>query len=210
MCCAEGKCEAELFGPNRIYDVAINDYSGKNHTPPQAEYRFSVDEYKYKHIHHAMSDVIANYKACALFDDDVRVSTKDLNRLFLVGDALQLNIWQAALTANSYSSWSHLYLKHNSCVRLTNTVEIMMPFFSRSALQTCWESFPINYSAWGLQVVWAALLNTEKIAIIDLIPVFHIRPITSFSKVMPNGKTPLEEAEIVFNQYNLRPPSDIY
>lgn len=208
--CAKGKCETELFGKDRIYDVAINDYTGSNTNPEEAEYKFSVDDWKYRHIKRELKDIVFNYKACAIFDDDIVVSTEDINRLFLVGHNLKFNIWQAALTKDSYSAWYHLYIKDNSCVRPTNEIELMMPIFSKSALQICWDTFDITHSAWGIEVVWAVRLNNEKIMVIDAIPVKHIRPICSGSKIMPNGMTPSEECLIVFKHFGVQLPKNIY
>ena len=43
MSCPKGKCEAELFGEDRIFDVAINDYTESNTNPEGAEYKFSIN-----------------------------------------------------------------------------------------------------------------------------------------------------------------------
>ena len=210
MSCPKGQCEAELFGTNRNFDVAINDFTESNTNPEEAEYKFSTDQWKYRHIYNDLSNIVFNYEACAMFDDDVKVSTDELNKLFEIGIEHQFNIWQAALTQDSYSSWKHLYQIPNSEMRMTNTMEIMMPFFSKSALQKCWESFNINYSAWGLDIVWAYLLNTEKLAVIDAIPVKHVRPMRGYSRIMPNGKTPGEECSMVLQHYGIKSPPTVY
>jgi hypothetical protein len=210
MSCDKGQCDAEMFGPNRMFDVAINDYTGSNVNPSQAEYKFSIDEWKYRHIYKDLANIVFNYKAVAIFDDDVRVTTDQLNRLFMVGDSLKFDIWQAALTKESYSSWGHLYQKPNSVLRNTNTMEIMMPIFSKEALTKCWDSFNINYSAWGLDVAWKHLLSEKKLMVIDSIPVTHTRPMRGHARIMPNGKTPMEDAELVFKHYNISPHFNRY
>lgn len=208
--CPKGQCSAELFGENRIYDVAINDYTESNSNPNDAEYKFSTNQWKYKHIYHDLADIVFNYKAIAIFDDDVKITTSQINNLFNVGLSLDLNIWQAALTHDSYSAWKHFYQKSDSYIRNTNTMEVMMPFFNKDALIKCWESFDINYCAWGLDVAWSHILKNEKIAVIDAIPVSHIRPMRGHTRIMPSGLTPSAEAEIVFKYYNIRPPTLIY
>ncbi len=209
--CAKGVCEAELFNNNRLYDVAINDFTETNTNPSLAEYKFSKDEWKYRHVKHDLSNIVFNYKACAFFDDDVKISTEQINNLFEMGIKNNWNIWQASLTADSYSSWKHLYSKYNNLeARKTNTIEIMMPFFSKSALQKCWESFDINYSAWGLDVAWNYLLNNDKIMVVDAIPVHHVRPMRGHARIMPNGKTPKEDAELVFNHYKLNKKVNVF
>jgi hypothetical protein len=208
--CAKGNCEAELFGINRIYDVIINDYTESNINPEQAEYKLSKDEWKYRQIKHDLKDIVFNYKSIAIFDDDVKITTEDINKLFMIGYSLDFNIWQASLTKDSHSPWKHLYKKDNNYFRNTNTIEIMMPFFNKSALQKCWESFDINYCAWGLDVAWNHILKNEKIIVIDAISAAHIRPMIGHTRIMPSGKTPMQEAELVFNYYNIQKPKTIY
>jgi len=209
--CPKGVCSAELFGDNRQFDVAINDYTGSNMVPEQAEYKFSIDKWKYPHIKEDMKDIVSNYKACAFIDDDIKVSTEELNRLFTIGMDNKLNIWHPALTLNSHSSWQHLYQRPNSSIRPTNTVEIMAPFFSKAALAICWDTLNVNYSAWGIEIVWFHLLKPNtKTMIIDAVPVTHTRPMRGHAKVMPNGKTPTEEEKLMLDHYGLTKPKLCY
>lgn len=203
MSCPKGQCQTELFGPNRLFDVAINDYTESNTNPEEAEYKFSKDEWKFRHIHDDLSKIVFNYKAVALFDDDIIISTENLNKLFVLGDTSNFNIWMPALTKESHSSWAHIYQRPGSLFRETNTVELMMPFFSKSALEKCWDSFALNYSAWGLEIAWFHLLK-KGLIIVDSIPAYHTRPMRGHTRVMPNGKTPLQEADIIFNHYGIK------
>lgn len=207
--CNKGKCDAELFGINRIYDVAINDYTGSNTNPEEAEYKFSEDEWKYRHIYLKLSDIVFNYKAIGIFDDDIKISTNDLNNLFTIGDTANYNIWQAALTRESPLPWPHLYQKGDGQARETNTMEIMMPVFSNQALKICWDSFIINYSAWGLDIAWAYLLKNKGIMVIDSISATHTRPLTT-GRIMPNKLTPDRDAELVLSHYGIKKPTRIY
>lgn len=210
--CNKGKTEIELLGPDRLFDVAINDYTESNTYPQEAEYKFSKDEWKYPHIKHNLKDIVFNYKACAFFDEDVKISTLDLNRLFLEGLSLNLNIWQASFTSNSISPWHHLFHKSNSHFRTTNEIEIMMPIFSQSALKKCWETFDLNYSSWGIEIVWYNLLK-EKICVIDTVQAAHLRPIKSYDMIMPNGLKPREEVRLALEPYGLKnytKPDDVF
>ncbi len=210
VACPKGECKAELFGSNRLYDVAINDYTENNIYPEEAEYKFSINEYKYRHIKKDLADIVFNYKVCAFFDDDVEVSTEDLNKLFTLGYSSNFNIWQASLTKDSYSSWGHLYVKDNSDVREINQIELMMPFFSKSALEICWDTFDISYGGWGIEIVWISRLKNEKIMAVDSIPVKHMRPICSSGRVMPNGLLIWQECENTLNYYGVKLPKIVY
>lgn len=210
MSCPKGKCETELFGNNRLYDVAINDYTETNTNPEEAEYKFSVNKFKFKHLKEDLSKIVFNYKSVAIFDDDISATTNDLNKLFLLGSSLNFNIWQAALTKDSYSSWTHLYVKNDSYIRNTNKMELMMPFFSKSALQVCWNTFDLTDSAWGAEDVWGARLKYDKIMVVDCIPVKHVRPISSSERKMPSGLSPQEEYLVMKNHFGINTPKKIY
>ncbi len=207
--CSKGLCQVELFGNNRIYDVAINDYTLQNSNPEEAEYKFSVDEWKFRHIHKDLKDIVFKYKAIAIFDDDMLMSTDDLNSLFTIGETEKLNLWQASLTHDSANPWKHLYNIPNVYMLKTNSIELMMPIFSNEALKTCFDSFIINYSAWGLNIAWTHLLKEEKIMVIHSIKAKHTRPLTR-GRIMPNGLTPEQDAELVFNHYGIKIPHPIY
>lgn len=208
---SKGKSEAELFGENRLYDVAINDHTESHTYPEEAEYKFSVNKWKFKHVNEDLQDLILKYKACAFFDDDVKVSTNDLNRLFLIGDCLNLNIWHPSLTADSYIYWQHLKQQPDSLIRPTNTVDLMAPIFSREALKICMDSFSFNYSGWGLEIVWFHLMQPNpKHATIDAVPVIHTRPVRGGARIMPNGKTPTEECNEMLHALKLKHPKIHY
>ncbi len=205
---ARGQTETELFGPGRLFDVAVNDYTQSRETPAEAEYGFSEDEWKFRHVHTKLHPVVGNYRAVGIFDDDIHISTADLTRLFQIGDALDLALWQAALSRDSKDPWKHLFVVDGSLVRRCNVVEIMMPIFSREALRLCWDSFPKCYSAWGLDSAWPTILKHRPRAIVDAVVAKHLRPVRSQNRRMPNGKTPNEENAMILREYGLRTHQD--
>jgi hypothetical protein len=206
--CPRGKTETELFGKDRLFDVAINDYTGSGQTPAEAEYRYSVDEWKFRHVHAVMGPLVDNYRAFGFFDDDIGITTAKLNRLFQIGDLLELALWQAALSPQSHDPWRHLFAVPGSLVRRCNVVEIMMPVFSRQALKLCWPSFPRCYSGWGLDSAWPVLLQGLPRAIVDAITADHLRPVRSQNRKMPNGMTPNDENTMILRHYGLRTHCD--
>ncbi len=208
VACAKGKTEIELFGEGRQFDVAINDYTGNHETPAEAEYRFSQDQWKFQHVHalaslpSSLSPFLGDYRAVALFDDDIRVSTADLNRLFAVGDVFKLRLWQPALGEGSRATWPVTRRADGSLIRMTDFVEIMCPIFSREGLRTCLPTFTENVSGWSLDtVLWRGLLNRRGMAIVDAVPVGHYRPIGNGGRRLANGKTPLEEGQELIAKY---------
>ena len=203
-----GTTETELFGAGRQFDVAVNDYTGSNDTPAAAEYRFSEDEWKFRHVHAKLGGIVDRYRAVGIFDDNIAIGTAQLNRLFQIGDALELALWQAALSPNSKDPWRHLFVVPDSLLRRCNVVEVMMPIFSREALRLCWDSFPRCYSAWGLDSAWPVILGRRPRAIVDAIVAKHLRPVRSQNRRMPNGMMPGEENSMILRQYGLRTHQD--
>ena len=141
----------------------------------------------------------------ALFDDDLEISTRDLNRLFRIGEACGLALWQAALSSRGYWTWRHLLQRADSIARIVPMVEIMMPVFSAEALRTCWPTFLENYSAWGLDsALWPSLLAGKPLAVVDAVTVRHNRPVRSASRVLPSGLTSQQELHLLLHKHGIR------
>ena len=114
-----------------------------------------------------------------------------------------LNIWQPALTPDSYTGWLHTRVQSVG-VRPVPFVEIMMPFFRWSALKACLPSFTETESGWGIDFLWPKMVHNEGIAVFDSLTATHCRPIQSENWKLSNGKTPLQEGHELAEKYNLR------
>jgi hypothetical protein len=199
-----GRIAADLWGPDRTYDVAINDYTGTAR-PDGPEYSFALVGHKWPVIA-ALAELFSRYEAVCFLDDDVEIDTARLNGLFRIGRVLELNLWQAALTRDSVGTHPPLFQAPGSYARAVPVVEIMMPVFSRAALAVCQESFCESESGYGLDFWWPHLLQHQYLAVIDAIPARHRRPIGSAGWKLANGLTPQEECRQLVRKYNLRPP----
>lgn len=196
-CPTGGAPTPELFGEDRTFDVALNYYEEAGELP--AEYSFSIPGQKLWTAAEAMREIdMSRYDAIAILDDDLTVSAEQINRLFEFGIEHGLSMWQPALTPESFHSHGHTIQREGKTHRRAPFVEMMAPFFSREALVKCLPSFQRNESGWGLDsIVWPRLLDQKGIAIVDSIPVGHMRPIQSHKIKLANGKTPHQElAEI--------------
>ena len=112
-------------------------------------------------------------------DDDIATTAEAISRMFEVADRLGLDLFAPALDDASY--YAHFITKQNRSFfgRWVGFVEIMIPGFSRSALERLLP--PLDLSApgwgWGLDSVWPKLLGHRNVAIIDGITVTHTRPV---------------------------------
>jgi hypothetical protein len=151
----------KIFGPDRSYDIALHDYNLELNA--EGDYRYDVEYYlrtKGEKLATAgrwlqLEPKLMRYQSYAFFDDDLVVNAKQLDELFLIGTARQLNLYQAPLTRDSIAGWPILVTNGVNEVREVPHVEIMMPFFSKTALEWCLPTFTMNESGLGLDVfVW--------------------------------------------------------
>lgn len=197
------KMTPKLHTAPRWYDIAIHDYGDWTDEDVrkncEAEYYLpSPYTEKFRTAANVLP-ALPSYSYYAFLDDDLDIDTATLNRLFVVGDSLDLDLYQPALSLDSYCSHNHLRqgaLGGPVPVRPVPFVEIMCPFFSAKALQRCLPTFDLNHSGWGLDCyVWPKLVETPFV--IDNLPIKHLRAPARRTRLAVNGLTPYQECEIV-------------
>src|SRR5438552_1270153 len=123
-----GRATPELCGERRNFDVCLHDYGDwrvEDHgTFRQSEYYFPYPNREKLEVAAEIIPALPSYKYYAFLDDDLTVTTDQLNRLFQVGTGLDLQLYQPALTGNSFGSWQHLFTRYGK-VRQVEVVEIM-------------------------------------------------------------------------------------
>jgi hypothetical protein len=203
---SDGSCKAELFGNGRLFDVAVNRWKGPDpfaNIEAFADWDFSVDEEKFYSATHLLDGIWQKYEAVCFLDDDVELSTKQINQLFQIGYACNLDLWQPALSIDSVNCWPHLAVQNRSIVRNGRFVELMMPFFRRRGLEQCIDTFQLTESGWGLAYLWPEY--RVRIGIVDGVQACHMRPLKQpiGCRRMPNGKTQREEDDEIIKQYRI-------
>jgi len=112
-------------------------------------------------------------------DDDIATTQADITRMFELGDTLGFDLFAPALDSTSY--FAHFDTMHNPrfAARRGGFVEIMVPAFSRRALELVVPTLDETDTGWGwgLDSVWPKLLNYENVGILDAVPVTHTRPV---------------------------------
>ena len=112
-------------------------------------------------------------------DDDIRASQDQINRMFDIAAGVGLDLFAPALDDASY--YAHFITKRNEAFfgRRTGFVEIMVPGFSRAALEQLAPTLDESETGWGwgLDSVWPKLLDYRNVGIIDAVPVTHTRPV---------------------------------
>jgi hypothetical protein len=112
-------------------------------------------------------------------DDDIRVSQKAINKMFAVAQGAGLDLFAPALDADSYFAHFDTVCNPSFFGRWVGFVEIMVPGFSRPALERLQPTLDLSETGWGwgLDSVWPKLLDYKNVGIIDAVTVTHTRPV---------------------------------
>jgi hypothetical protein len=145
---------------------------------------------------------ISNYTHIWIPDNDVLISTEDINKLFETATQYQLSICQPSM--NGYISHEITKPISNSILRYTNFVEVLAPLFDLESLLKIYKTFDLNYSSWGYDYLWSYLLDypKDKIAIIDDIVMTHTKPVGQNYSRFP--VTPWEEMNELLYSYRIK------
>ena len=110
-------------------------------------------------------EFISQYSYIWLPDNDVSISTEDINKMFLLAEQYKLLLAQPAMIG--HVSHRITLPQPNTLLRFTNFVEVLAPLMSLDTLMLVKDTFDENYSGWGYDFLWPYLLEypQDKIAI---------------------------------------------
>ena len=122
--------------------------------------------------------LLANYDFIALLDDDLRVSQRDLERLFGFGDRYGLDLFQPSLSWTSHFTYAAVLRNPHYRLRYTNVVEMMCPVFRTAHLRRALPLFDLSFET-GIDLLWCRLTERPRLryAIVDDVAVTHTRPV---------------------------------
>jgi hypothetical protein len=148
--------------------------------------------------------LISGYEYIWLPDDDISISTHNLNKLFNIAREYNLQICQPAIIS-AHGKIAHDITKpQKGCkLRYTNFVEVMMPLFDVKTLLFLRNDFDLSQSGWGLDASWSHRMNypKNKIAIIDDIMALHTKPLgADYSRFSIKPRTELNN---LLQKYNI-------
>lgn len=164
-----------------IYDGSYNKFcNDSDFVACDAGYKMDMT-YRYLHRH---PELFEKYEYFFLLDDDIVISTEDVNRLFSMMREYQLKIAQPSLVM-SYYTYKHTAFHPFYILRYTNFVEMMMPCFSRDALKAVLPTFEQKIRWCGIEMHWPVLVgsNHKDMAIVDAVSAKHMRPVQSWNSL---------------------------
>jgi hypothetical protein len=120
-----------------------------------------------------------DYEYVWMPDDDISASQDTISRMFEVARAAELDLFAPALHESSYYAHFITMRSQGFFGRWTGFVEIMIPGFSRAAMERLVPTLDLSETGWGwgLDSVWPKLLDYRNVGIIDATPVIHTRPV---------------------------------
>ena len=157
-------------------------------------------------------EFISKYDYIWFPDDDVFITSPEINKLFDLNRQYNLSLSQPSMLG--YVSHQITLPQRGSLLRYTNFVEILAPMFGLDTLLKVKHTFDANESAWGLDFIWPYLLNEpkDKVAIIDDIVMFHTKPVggRKLESLMSTSRQKEMEDTLAFYAPDLIPQTKEY
>jgi len=177
-----GVSQAFLCSNPRTFDLAVRYYAQPGTHDPLYETAEYVLTGGLSKLHSAArflqgQNLLDRYDGYLFLDGDIEFDCGDLDRLFAFTSAFHFDLAQAALIAGSHSSWYVTGASRAFVCRETSFVEIMAPYFSRAALKAVLPTFDQSISGYGLDFAWPAILEGNRIGVVDQIGMRHIKRI---------------------------------
>jgi hypothetical protein len=168
------------LGSNRNYDVWVVYYDDNQQN--YEKYQSMVDRLwsfkgsKFQNFHTIYKDYyndLMNYDRFLIIDDDIIMSTEDINNLFLISEQFGLSICQPGfIKGKSKISHNITTSEPNVFLKYTNFVEVNTPLFNKKSLLNLMKYYDRSLIGWGIDYlyIWANNMNSkDKFAVIDSI-----------------------------------------
>lgn len=165
------------FEGGRNFDVGLVCYEPTlEGVKVKSEFFFwHLPDFKYPALYQIIYNnpwILETYDYVFMPDDDVLMTTDQINQLFDWSAHAFVHLGQPSIAAKNYT-WPITLQQKDCSHRWVKMVEIMCPIFSNFALNRCWKTFNESSSGWGLDAVWAKILNYNKIAVCDTVCASH-------------------------------------
>jgi hypothetical protein len=170
----------------------------------------------------ALKEKVKEYDAIAFADDDLKSTAEQFNLLFEKFKEYDLDAAQPAID-HGFITY-RLTTRHADCeLRYVHFIETMCPVFKTSLLLN--ELFPtltINKSSWGVDFLWAEMLEDKRVAILDNVPMRHKDLISTVRSMISNemgnyyrvlsdaGISEMEECEEVVSHIDARVMENLF
>jgi len=162
---------------NRNYDVWVTYYGDNDEI--YEKYKSKVDYIekrkgsKFQNFHHIYTTKnLSKYKRFFILDDDIIISTEEINKMFKISEEASLWICQPSFDHKSKLGWIINKHRKEYYLRYTNFVEVNTPLFTKGALSKLMDHYSPELVEFGVDYlyIWAnGLEERKKYAIIDTV-----------------------------------------
>lgn len=204
---------------NRNYDIFLIYY--KKDDKIFESYKKYVDVtlkrkgYKYpnfRFFYNKYKNLILEYDSVFILDDDIIISTKDINELFTISKKYDLWVCQPSFDKNGQNAHSINVQQPNNILRFTNFVEEGVPLFNKYGLITFMNEYtkPVYKHMYAKSIDYLIYNtldienNNNKMAVIDSI--ICKNPAVEEKKIYNRKKTKVSNREfqnLIFNDLYL-------
>ena len=176
------------LGRNRNFNLMVVYYGNeKNKFKNKCDYYYERKGSKFqnlKYVYDRYKFIFQQYENFFILDDDIIISTKEINKLFEI--IKKYDLWILGPSFKYPSKVSHIITKklENNFLRYTNFVEVNVPLFSKYAFHkymNYYNSILVGYGV-DYHYIWILGLDKKnKYAICDSISC--INPITEVRSI---------------------------
>lgn len=166
----------------RSWDLMCNWYSLSGVDIRFGEMHLRQSGTKATGVHHALThypDLFRQYDQVLFLDDDLGFEHEEIDRVFDIAADNGLDMYQPSVAPGSQCVWPDLFQRQDRAFHETTAVEIMMPGFSRRALELCAPVFGRSVSGFGLDFACSEQVRKAgwKCGVIDAVAAEHIEVI---------------------------------
>lgn len=142
-----------------------------------------------------------DYDYIGLMDDDQAISVSSLNRLLAIATENAFDVFQPAVSSDSYYSHAMFLQKHGHAPASVYWIEIMSPFLRKDIFEAGEDFYKTNISSYGVdRYLFPYLqkkLNRCNTALVHEVSVRHLKPVTDGNKKFSNGLDARQEGELI-------------
>lgn len=127
--------------------------------------------------------ILDEYDFVWMPDDDILISSNEINEFFSISHSYNLDLCQPAM--KGFLSHKFTGPEFFTFLRFTNFVEVLAPMMSTRVLKKAVNNFDVSVSGWGLEFFWVKVMSSviKNIAIVDKVVMTHTRPVgTDYSR----------------------------
>jgi hypothetical protein len=195
------------------FDVCLLFYHEKINDPDlykNVEYFYHLKDFKYHMLYKLFTEIqpswLQQYNYFYFLDDDIKIDTDQINKMFTLSTLFDSWISQASLSDNSFCSWAMFKQQPNSFCRFVGQIEVMAPLFNTMALEKCLPSFIGNKSSWGVDSVWSKILDypKDKLIVFDAVKMEHTKPVGGGELYQKIGVDPQKDWENITKKFGAK------